>query len=90
MWRCPNHIEHDLAPVASCGGRVGRARRARDPQTVDVDVVVQDSGAESFLEHDTQGTVYRVPERGLMLNFIDRVKRYVHHSLVLRYFFYFI
>lgn len=74
-WRCPNHIEHDLAPVASCGGRVGRARRARDPQIVDVDVVVQDSDAERFLERDSQGTVFRVSERGLMLNFIDRVKR---------------
>lgn len=74
-WRCPNHIEHDLAPVASHGGRVGRARRVRDPQIADVDVVLQDREDESFLEQDTQGTLYRVSEHGIILNFIDRVHR---------------
>ncbi|KAK2753259.1 hypothetical protein FQN54_007950 [Arachnomyces sp. PD_36] len=74
-WRCPNHVDHYLAALPGAGSRAGRVRRARDPKLVDIDVVVQDSDSESFLEHDTQGTVYRVPERGLVLNFIDRVKR---------------
>jgi hypothetical protein len=78
-WKCPNHIDGDLALIRGLGGlgRNGRIRRPRNPKFIDIDVVPSASQEEGFVEREMQGTVYRVSERGLMLDFIARVKQYV-------------
>lgn len=77
-WMCPNHIEHELYVVhMDNGGYAGktRIRRPRHPRVIDVDVLPEDGEAEKLEEQESQGIVYRVSERGLKLNFIERVKR---------------
>ncbi|PGH15467.1 hypothetical protein AJ79_02444 [Helicocarpus griseus UAMH5409] len=75
-WKCPNHIDHDLALMDGLGGgRLAQIRRPRNPRFVDVEVLPSDSEAERFDEQEMAGTVYRVPERGLILDFVRRVKR---------------
>lgn len=69
-WKCPNHIEHELANI----GNRARVRRPRNPKFVDIEVL-PDSDGESIGEHEKEGTVYRVRERGVILDFITRVKR---------------
>ncbi|KAJ9254549.1 hypothetical protein DTO212C5_9230 [Paecilomyces variotii] len=77
-WMCPNHVEHELykiAPGENGYGRAHRIRRPRHPRVVDVDVLPEDSEAEELEEQESQGIVYRVSEKGLKLNFIERIKR---------------
>ncbi|KKA17279.1 PHD finger domain protein, partial [Rasamsonia emersonii CBS 393.64] len=77
-WMCPNHIEHELYVVhMDNSGYAGktRIRRPRHPRVIDVDVLPEDGEAEKLEEQESQGIVYRVSERGLKLNFIERVKR---------------
>ncbi|KAL1969739.1 hypothetical protein VTN77DRAFT_8292 [Rasamsonia byssochlamydoides] len=77
-WMCPNHIEHELYVVhTDDSGYAGktRIRRPRHPRVIDVDVLPEDGEAEKLEEQESQGIVYRVSERGLKLNFIERVKR---------------
>ncbi|KAK2774898.1 hypothetical protein FQN53_003374 [Emmonsiellopsis sp. PD_33] len=75
-WKCPNHIDHDLALIDGLGGgRLAQIRRPRNPRFVDVEVLPSDIEAEQFDEMEMSGTVYRVPEKGLILDFVRRVKR---------------
>ncbi|RMZ83230.1 hypothetical protein DV738_g1221, partial [Chaetothyriales sp. CBS 135597] len=95
-WRCPLHIEHDLARIgsqddaAAAGdlGRQPRPRRPKDARPVDVDLTrgfrnngVIDVELEpevelpSIKDVDMQGQVFRLKEKGIRLDFIDRVKR---------------
>ncbi|RMD42751.1 hypothetical protein DV735_g2343, partial [Chaetothyriales sp. CBS 134920] len=95
-WRCPLHIEHDLARIgsqddAAAAGDLGRQPRPRRPKNarpVDVDLTrgfrnngVIDVELESDVELpsikdvDMQGQVFRLQEKGIRLDFIDRVKR---------------
>ncbi|KAL2000632.1 hypothetical protein VTN02DRAFT_2833 [Thermoascus thermophilus] len=77
-WMCPNHPTHELYTVASEEGekgRIHRIRRPRNPRVIDVDVLPDDSEVERLEEQESQGIVYRVSEKGIKLNFIERVKR---------------
>ncbi|KAK2808049.1 hypothetical protein FQN50_005131 [Emmonsiellopsis sp. PD_5] len=75
-WKCPNHIDHDLALIDGLGGgRLAQIRRPRNPRFVDVEVLPSDIEADKFDEMEMSGTVYRVPEKGLILDFVRRVKR---------------
>ncbi|KAL1857714.1 hypothetical protein Plec18170_002938 [Paecilomyces lecythidis] len=77
-WMCPNHVEHELykiAPGENGYGRAHRIRRPRHPRVVDVDVLPEDSEVEELEEQESQGIVYRVSEKGLKLDFIERIKR---------------
>ncbi|OJD18639.1 hypothetical protein AJ78_01335 [Emergomyces pasteurianus Ep9510] len=75
-WKCPNHIDHDLATLDSLsGGRLAQSRRPRYPRYVDIDIMPNNSEAETFNEQEMAGTVYRVSEHGLVLDFINRVRR---------------
>jgi hypothetical protein len=74
-WKCPNHIDHDLGNIEGFGRRFRKIRRPRNPKYIDIDVLPAESDAENFEEQEMEGTVYRVSERGLMLDFVKRVKR---------------
>lgn len=83
-WMCPNHPSHELysvAPAEGEKGRIHRIRRPRNPRVIDVDVLPDDSEVERLEEQESQGIVYRVSEKGIKLNFIERVKRCVYCRL---------
>ncbi|EGC43812.1 conserved hypothetical protein [Histoplasma capsulatum var. duboisii H88] len=75
-WKCPNHIDHDLASLGGLGrGRFAQIRRPRNPKFIDIEILPSDSEAERFSEQEIAGAVYRVPERGVIMDFVSRVKR---------------
>jgi len=92
MWMCPRHIDQDLrrlAPVG-CGGRVHRVRRPRNAKIVDVALrrgfknnglieIENESSDDEFIEENVgeDGVIHRIPERGIKLDFINKVKQYV-------------
>ena len=66
--------------------RVFHTRRARQPSIVNIglrrgfrnrgliEVEEDDSDEESEIERELSGVIYKVPERGIKLDFIDRIK----------------
>ncbi|KIW10792.1 hypothetical protein PV08_10091 [Exophiala spinifera] len=102
-WRCPLHIEHDLAALGrqaeAAPGDMGRVPRLRKPKNaVPVDVPVargfknngiieiepmRDESFDRTKEFHMEGKIYRVPEKAIRLDFIDRVKKswYEDHSI---------
>ncbi|OAX79552.1 hypothetical protein ACJ72_06129 [Emergomyces africanus] len=74
-WKCPNHIDHDLANLDGIGGgRLAQFRRPRNPRFVDIDILPSNSEEEHFYEKEMAGVVYRVSESGVVLDFVNRVK----------------
>lgn len=69
-------------------GRTYRVRRPKNAKIVDaalsrgfvnnglIEIENEPSDDEQFHEKEQLGVVYRLPERGIKLDFIDRVKRY--------------
>ncbi|KAI5302574.1 hypothetical protein KEM56_000558 [Ascosphaera pollenicola] len=83
-WKCPNHIDHDLRNIRSVAGRYGNFRRPRNPRWLDIDVIPTNEdfnagptgGHPSYYdEEDRDGIVYRVEEKALVMNFVERVKQ---------------
>jgi len=85
-WRCPNHADHELeGSVPQAPGR-RKIRRPKQPEIVDVNLrrgfkndgrieVLLDRTFEEDLVQPNARVVYRLQERGIKLDFIDRVKR---------------
>lgn len=77
-WMCPNHASHELftfAPDEDGYPRRHQIRRPREARFIDVEVLPESSDEESLDELEAEGIVYRVPENGIKLSFIERVKR---------------
>lgn len=89
-WRCPLHVENDLRNLASRDEsaleRVPRHRMPKDPIIRDVSVprgfkndgiieveLMKDD--ERIEEVEMLGTIFRLPEKGIRLDFLDRVRR---------------
>ena len=77
-------------------GGTHRVRRPKNARIVDtalrrgfrnnglIEIEDDPDDAEEFEKEELGGVVYRVPARGIKLDFIDRVKRYFIHCLCLR------
>lgn len=87
-WMCPNHVEHDLKTLQPegisaylRGTGVGRFRRPKHPRYIDVEVLPRSDDKENNGAgagphgENANGTVYRVSEDGLILDFVERVKK---------------
>lgn len=70
--------------------RTRKVRKPKNPRVVDAASAVPNEGIievameesdEEFAEEDRHGRIYRVPERAIKLDFIERAKRYVFFSL---------
>lgn len=94
-WRCPLHVEHDLARIGrsdlAAPGEMGRflprlrrpkhaipldaalPRGFRNNGVIDVDMMKEDE--IKIHEVEMHGHVYKIPEHGIRLDFIDRVKK---------------
>ena len=93
-WRCPLHVENDLATMdrgdMAVPGELGRMPRLRKPKNAILFTVALSRGFKNngiieidlmkdeepdLREVEMNGTICRLPEQGLRLDFIDRVKR---------------
>lgn len=87
-WMCPNHALHDMCyPVRDEEGyeTMKRIRRPKNPRFIDVEVLPENEEEENLEDEEKEGITYRVSEKGIKLNFIERVKRLVnssHHILL--------
>lgn len=88
-WMCPNHALHDMNyPVVDEEGyeTMKRIRRPKNARFVDIEILPEAEEEENIEDEEKEGVTYRVPERGVKLDFIQRVKRLVH-SLPFCFFF---
>lgn len=86
-WKCPNHIEHDLAATQAYGGPSHALRRPRHPKLVDIEVLPSPDDTDTLRDLERDGTVYRVSERGLVLGFVEKVKRERAQEMAVREFY---
>ncbi|MCJ1466725.1 hypothetical protein MMC07_005345 [Pseudocyphellaria aurata] len=89
-WMCPNHIDGELQALYDPGPNpstahpvTGRSYKVRRPKHAFVKNVALRRGfrnngqieIENEPEEKEEGVIYRLPETGIKLDFIDRVKR---------------
>ncbi|KAL4750473.1 hypothetical protein BDW72DRAFT_112068 [Aspergillus terricola var. indicus] len=77
-WMCPNHALHDMCyPVRDEEGyeTMKRIRRPKNPRFIDVEILPENEEEENLEDEEKEGITYRVSEKGIKLNFIERVKR---------------
>jgi hypothetical protein len=83
-WMCPNHVLHDLYHVVRDDEGheiIKRIRRPKNPRYVDIEVLPDTDEEENLEDQETEGVTYRVSEKGVKLDFIERVKRSVAFSI---------
>ncbi|RDW79184.1 putative PHD finger domain protein [Aspergillus mulundensis] len=77
-WMCPNHALHDMCyPVKDDEGyeTMKRIRRPKNPRYVDIEILPEKEEEENLEDEEKEGITYRVSEKGIKLDFIQRVKR---------------
>ncbi|KAL4916585.1 hypothetical protein BDW62DRAFT_103576 [Aspergillus aurantiobrunneus] len=77
-WMCPNHALHDMYYIVNDEEgyeTIKRIRRPKNPRFVDIEVLPEDGEEENLEDQEAEGVTYRVSEKGIKLNFIERVKR---------------
>lgn len=78
-WMCPNHAYHDLSYLVHDEDGYDHRRRIRSvrrPRLVDIEVLPDADDEDARMQEIThEGEKYRVSERGVKLNFIEKVKR---------------
>ncbi|KAL2819235.1 hypothetical protein BJX63DRAFT_32223 [Aspergillus granulosus] len=77
-WMCPNHALHDMSYVVRDDEgheTMKRIRRPKNPRYVDIEVLPDEDEEENLEDQETEGVTYRVSEKGVKLDFIERVKR---------------
>ncbi|KAB8077049.1 hypothetical protein BDV29DRAFT_188996 [Aspergillus leporis] len=77
-WMCPGHTWHEkfLIDVDEDGYEIEkRIRRPKNPRMIDIEVLPDEEEAERIEEQEEEGIMYRVSEKGIKLDFIERVKR---------------
>jgi hypothetical protein len=91
-WRCPLHVDHDLRNLGNGdptqSRRQPRHRMPKNPIPRDISMtrgfrnngiidVELNKDDEKIDEVEMLGTIYRLPERGIRLDFLDRIRRYL-------------
>ncbi|KAL2829164.1 hypothetical protein BDW59DRAFT_37321 [Aspergillus cavernicola] len=77
-WMCPNHALHDMYYIVEDEEgheAIKRIRRPKNPRYVDIEVLPEEDEEEILEEQEEEGVTYRVSEKGVKLDFIERVKR---------------
>ena len=84
-WRCPAHIDSDIALPRSSSGKTYKARRPKNPHFIDTALrrgiknngnieIIEDEISEEE-EEQPPGTILRVPASAIKLDFIAKVKQ---------------
>ncbi|EEP80030.1 predicted protein [Uncinocarpus reesii 1704] len=71
-WKCPNHLDSMLKGL---GDGVRFRRRRRHHELADVELLPSAYETDSFHQEDNYGKGFRVTERGMIQNFIERARR---------------
>jgi hypothetical protein len=91
-WKCPNHADHELAINAPETHGRRKNRRPKQPDIVDVylrrgfrndgqiEVALDSNDFDDSLYQPNSRVIYRLPESGIKLDFIDKVRRYVNYD----------
>ncbi|KAL4939290.1 hypothetical protein BDV06DRAFT_38501 [Aspergillus oleicola] len=77
-WMCPNHALHDMHyTVRDEEGyeTIKRIRRPKAPRYVDIEILPEPDEDDNLEDQEEEGVTYRVSEKGVKLDFIERVKR---------------
>ena len=89
VWMCPNHAQIDLGLYNDETFHREKIRRPKNARLYDIEVLPDEEQMEMLEEQNGDGTVYRLPEKGIQLDFITRVKQYVFFLLAVNYVFLF-
>ncbi|KAL4968287.1 putative PHD finger domain protein [Aspergillus stella-maris] len=76
-WMCPNHALHDMHyTVKDEEGyeTIKRIRRPKAPRYVDIEILPEPDQDDNLEDQEEEGVTYRVSEKGVKLDFIQRVK----------------
>lgn len=71
-WKCPNHLDNMLDNL--CEG-VRLRRRRRHQEHADLEILPSSYDTDNFHEEENYGKTYRVSERGIVLKFLERIRR---------------
>lgn len=90
---CPLHVDKDLRNIdtAFLNRRRVHVRKPKHPRVMEtslsrghvnngiIDIFEDESDASDseFFDQDDGGMVYKLPEKGIKLDFIDKIKEYV-------------
>ncbi|KAE8355263.1 hypothetical protein BDV28DRAFT_155566 [Aspergillus coremiiformis] len=77
-WMCPDHSWHDkffIMPDEEGYEFVKHIRRPKNPRLIDVEILPDEDEDERIEEQEEEGIMYRVSEKGIKLDFIERIKR---------------
>ncbi|KAL8775386.1 MAG: hypothetical protein Q9209_000394 [Squamulea sp. 1 TL-2023] len=82
-WKCPNHVDSDIAVPRSATGKTYKIRRPKDPRIIQTSLTrgIKNNGVieieDEISEEEDQppGTVFRIPPRAIKLDFITKVKQ---------------
>lgn len=82
-WKCPNHVDSEVAVPRSASGKVYKPRRPRNPRVIQP-VLSRGTKNNGFIEIEDEiseeedqppGTIYRIPASAIKLDFITKIKR---------------
>lgn len=86
-WMCPAHVDQELL-TTGYSGRVHKIRRPKNAKIVDtqlrrgfknngiIEIENEAGDSDGAMDNDQSGVIYRVSERSVKLDFIDRAKRF--------------
>ncbi|KAL8707866.1 MAG: hypothetical protein Q9220_007150 [cf. Caloplaca sp. 1 TL-2023] len=82
-WKCPNHIDAEIALPRSASGKMYKIRRPKDPRVIETALArgIKNNGiieiADEVSEEEDQpaGTIFRIPARAIKLDFISKIKQ---------------
>ncbi|KAI4113817.1 MAG: hypothetical protein LQ345_005283, partial [Seirophora villosa] len=82
-WKCPAHVDSEITLPRSASGKVYKVRKPKNPRVIDTalrrgirnngNIEIEDEFSEE--EEQPPGVIYRIPARGLTLDFITKVKQ---------------
>lgn len=82
-WKCPNHVDSEVAVPRSASGKVYKIRRPRNPGVIQPALtrgtknngIIEIEDEISDEEDQPPGTIYRIPARAIKLDFITKIKQ---------------
>ncbi|KAI4289170.1 MAG: hypothetical protein L6R35_001558 [Caloplaca aegaea] len=82
-WKCPAHVDSEITLPRSASGKVYKVRKPKNPRVIETalrrgirnngNIEIEDEFSEE--EEQPPGAIYRIPARGLTLDFITKVKQ---------------
>ncbi|KAL3419138.1 phd-finger domain-containing protein [Phlyctema vagabunda] len=93
-WKCPAHVDDLMSATPGNLGPAHRVRKAKGASAItpafsrglknngyiEVENMASEEEDDGFYEHREYGQVYKLPERGIKLDFISKVKAKCHNG----------